>query len=74
MEQNNATNALSHTVWQGYDMTREYADKAADLAANASSNLRDFTKREPWFALVAAFAIGYTMAPVMRRLLGRSGK
>jgi hypothetical protein len=69
MTENNATNGLSHTVWQGYGATREYADKAADLAANASSNLRDFTKREPWLALAAAFAIGWTMAPVVRRLL-----
>ena len=72
MTQNYTTDVLRHTVRQGYDAMREYSDKAGDLAAGASSNLYDFTRRKPWLALMAAFAIGYTMAPAMRRLLSRS--
>jgi hypothetical protein len=74
MAQSGTTDALRHTVRQGYDAMGEYKDKAGDLAIGASSNLYDFTRRKPWLALAAAFAIGYTMVPAMRRLLGRSGK
>jgi len=69
MENHNMADGLNQTVQQGYEAMREYTDKAADLAGSVSSNLRDFTRREPWLALIAAFAIGYTMAKVMHRAL-----
>ena len=49
-------------------MASEYVEKGMDLAANVSSNLHQFVRREPWIALAAAFAVGYTMARMMRRV------
>jgi hypothetical protein len=43
MAQSGTTDALRHTVRQGYDAMREYKDKAGDLAIGASSILYDFT-------------------------------
>ena len=60
--------AASEYAEKGYDMASEYAEKGMDLAANVSSNLHQFVRREPWIALAAAFAVGYTMARMMRRV------
>jgi hypothetical protein len=68
MANNNMADAASESVRQGYESAREYAEKGVDLAVGVSSNLREFARREPWIALAAAFAIGYTMARMMRRV------
>ena len=69
----NTVDGMNRTVRQGYDAMREYTDKAADLAASVSKNMHEFTQREPWLALAAAFMIGYTMARLMHRVTGKSG-
>jgi hypothetical protein len=74
MTHNNLASGLNQTAREGYQTMREYTDKAAELAGSVSSNLHDFTKREPWLALIAAFAIGFTMAKVMHRVLGKSSE
>jgi hypothetical protein len=67
MTEHNTADTLNQAVRQGYDAAREYSDKGIDLAANVSSNVRSFARREPWLALGAAFAIGYSLARMMRR-------
>lgn len=53
---------------KGYDAAREAAGRGIDAAAELSSNLKGFVLREPLLALAAAFAIGYTLARMMRSL------
>ena len=53
---------------QGYERAKEYAGKSADVIGDVSGNLADFVRKEPWIALVAAFAVGYFAAKVMRRV------
>jgi ElaB/YqjD/DUF883 family membrane-anchored ribosome-binding protein len=64
----NTTDAVTESVQQGYEAAREYTDRGLDWATDMSENLRDFVMREPWIALGAAFAIGYTLARLMRRV------
>lgn len=47
---------------------REYANSGLDVATNVSNNLTDFVRREPWIAMVAAFAVGYLMARAVKRV------
>jgi hypothetical protein len=51
-----------------YDAAREYANSGLDVAGRVSENLRDFVQKEPWIAMAGAFAIGYLIARVMRRV------
>jgi hypothetical protein len=53
---------------KGADAVRDYAEKGADMLTDVSGNLRDFVSREPWVALVAAFAVGYLVARALRRV------
>jgi hypothetical protein len=53
---------------QGYDMAKEYAGKGIDAAGDLSADLKEFVRREPWIALVAAFAVGYMAAQFVRRV------
>jgi len=55
-------------VEQGYETVKEYAEKSADVIADVSGNLKDFVGREPWVALIAAFAVGYLVARALRRV------
>jgi hypothetical protein len=51
------------TVKEGYEAVQQYAeDKGLDF------DLQGFVQREPWLALAAAFAVGYTVAQIMRRV------
>jgi len=51
------------TVREGYEAVQQYAaDKNLDF------DLQGFVQREPWLALAAAFAVGYTVAQIMRRV------
>jgi hypothetical protein len=53
----------SQTVKEGYEAMQQYAeDKGLDF------DLQGFVQREPWLALAAAFAVGYTVAQIMRRV------
>jgi hypothetical protein len=53
---------------QGYETVKEYAGKGIGAAGDLSADLREFVRREPWIALVAAFAVGYMAARFARRV------
>jgi len=53
---------------KGYDAAREYANTGIDAAARVSDNMTEFVRNEPWIAVVAAFAVGYLAARMVRRL------
>ncbi|HTY55023.1 MAG TPA: hypothetical protein VMB26_07485 [Candidatus Binataceae bacterium] len=55
-------------VEQGYETMRDYAEKSADMIGDVSGNLKEFVAREPWVALIAAFAVGYLVARALRRV------
>ena len=65
---NKGYDAAREAANKGYDAAREAASRGFDAAADLSSNLRGFVVREPLLALAAAFAIGYTLARMMRSL------
>jgi hypothetical protein len=64
VEQGRAAAAKAgQTVKEGYEAVQQYAeDNGLDF------DLQGFVRREPWLALVAAFAVGYTFARIMRRV------
>ncbi|HKV54310.1 MAG TPA: hypothetical protein VJN94_06675 [Candidatus Binataceae bacterium] len=53
---------------QGYETVKNYADKSADVIGDVSASLDQFVRREPWLGLVAAFAVGYLAAQIVRRM------
>jgi ElaB/YqjD/DUF883 family membrane-anchored ribosome-binding protein len=58
-----AADKASQAVKDGYDAAQQYVkDKAGDL------DLRDLVRREPWLAIAAAFAVGYVVAQIVRRV------
>jgi hypothetical protein len=54
----------SQTVKEGYEAIQQYA-KGKSLGFD---DLQGFVQREPWLALAAAFAVGYAVAHIMRRV------
>ncbi|HZP46005.1 MAG TPA: hypothetical protein VFB15_10180 [Candidatus Binataceae bacterium] len=59
---------INQAANQGYDMARDYADRGMSFMQDATRDLREFARREPWLALAASFAIGYMVAKMMRRV------
>jgi hypothetical protein len=59
---------VKDTVVKGDGSAREYASKGMDYVNEASEDLSEFVKRQPWVALAGAFAIGYIVARALRRL------
>ncbi len=58
-----AADKASQTVKDSYDAAQQYVkDKTGDL------DLREFVRSEPWFAIAAAFAVGYVVAQIVRRV------
>ncbi len=55
-------------VEQGYEAIKSYAKKGVDILNDVSGDLDQFTRREPWLGLIAAFAIGYLAAQIVRRI------
>ncbi len=53
---------------QGYEAIKNYAGKGADVLGDVSANLDEFVRREPWLGLIAAFAVGYLAAHIVRRI------
>jgi len=58
-----AAEKAGRAVKDGYDSAQQYVqDKVGDL------DLRDFVRREPWIAIAAAFAVGYVVAQIVKRV------
>jgi ElaB/YqjD/DUF883 family membrane-anchored ribosome-binding protein len=69
---------------KGYDTVQEAAEKAAEKGReaihggyeavqrfaeeNGLEDVRDFVRNEPWAAMAAAFALGWIVAQIMRRI------
>jgi hypothetical protein len=58
----------SDALEEGYDAAREYADKGLDYVGDLTDQVSDFVRRDPWFAVIGAFAIGYVAAHLFRRV------
>jgi ElaB/YqjD/DUF883 family membrane-anchored ribosome-binding protein len=52
----------------GFERAREYANLGSDTAGRIGENLGEFVRKEPWIAIAAAFAVGYVVARVIRRI------
>jgi len=61
-------NAAREYSENSYDAAREYGNSGLDVAGRVSENLRDFVQKEPWIAVAGAFAVGYIIARMMRRV------
>jgi len=58
-----AADKASQVIQDGYDAAQQYArDKGLEL------DLRELVRNEPWFAIAAAFAVGYVIAQIVRRV------
>jgi len=58
-----AADKAGQAVKDGYDAAQQYAkDRGLDL------DLRELVRSEPWFAIAAAFAVGYVVAQIVRRV------
>ncbi len=52
----------------GYEALRTCAGKSVNALDDVSADLDQFVRREPWIGLLAAFAVGYLAAQLVRRL------
>jgi ElaB/YqjD/DUF883 family membrane-anchored ribosome-binding protein len=58
-----AADKAGQAVKDGYDAAQQYVqDQVGDF------DLRDFVRREPWIAIAAAFAVGYVVAQIVKRV------
>jgi len=57
----NIADKASQTVKEGYKAAQQYAQESLSV------DVADFVRREPWMAIIAAFAIGYVAAQTIRR-------
>jgi ElaB/YqjD/DUF883 family membrane-anchored ribosome-binding protein len=58
-----AADKASQAVKDGYDTAHQFVkDQGVDL------DLREWVRREPWLAIAAAFAVGYVVAQIVRRV------
>ena len=58
-----AADKASQVIQDGYEAAQQYVkDKGGEL------DLREMVRNEPWFAIAAAFAVGYVVARIVRRV------
>jgi ElaB/YqjD/DUF883 family membrane-anchored ribosome-binding protein len=58
-----AADKATQAVKDGFDAAQQFVkDQGVDF------DLREFVRREPWFAIAAAFAVGYVAAQIVRRI------
>jgi ElaB/YqjD/DUF883 family membrane-anchored ribosome-binding protein len=58
-----AADKASQAVKDSYDAAQRFVqDQVGDF------DLRDFVQREPWIAIAAAFAVGYVVAKIVKRV------
>jgi ElaB/YqjD/DUF883 family membrane-anchored ribosome-binding protein len=58
-----AAETASNAAKDSYQAAQQYAQKKG-----LDIDLSDFVRREPWIAIAAAFAIGYVVAQIVRRV------
>jgi ElaB/YqjD/DUF883 family membrane-anchored ribosome-binding protein len=63
-----AATAAREAADTGFERAREYANLGSDPASRIAETLSEFVRKEPWIAIAAAFAAGYVVARVMRRI------
>ncbi len=63
-----ARDAAQDYANRGFDATRDYTDAGMRMAGRVSENLRDFVRNDPWIAIISAFAVGYVLARMMRKV------
>ncbi len=58
-----AADRTAEALKDGYDAAQQYVqDRVGDF------DLREFVRREPWIAIAAAFAVGYVVAQIVKRV------
>lgn len=58
-----AADKAGKVIQDGYESAQQYVkDQGFEL------DLREMVRREPWFAIAAAFAVGYVVAQIVRRV------
>jgi len=58
-----AADKASKVIQDGYESAQQYVkDQGFEF------DLREMVRREPWFAIAAAFAVGYVVAQIVRRV------
>ena len=58
-----AADKASKVIQDGYESAQQYVkDQGFEF------DLREMVRREPWFAIAAAFAVGYVAAQIVRRV------
>jgi ElaB/YqjD/DUF883 family membrane-anchored ribosome-binding protein len=58
-----AADRAADALKDGYDAAQQYVqDRVGDF------DLREFVRREPWIAIAAAFAVGYVVAQIVKRV------
>ena len=58
-----AADRAADALKDGYDAAQQFVqDRVGDF------DLREFVRREPWIAIAAAFAVGYVVAQIVKRV------
>ena len=58
-----AADKAGQVIQDSYEAAQQYVnDNGPDL------DLRELVRSEPWFAIAAAFAVGYVVAQIVRRV------
>jgi ElaB/YqjD/DUF883 family membrane-anchored ribosome-binding protein len=58
-----AADRAADALRDGYDAAQQFVqDRVGDF------DLREFVRREPWIAIAAAFAVGYVVAQIVKRV------
>ena len=58
-----AADRAADALKDGYDAAQQYVqDRVGDF------DIREFVRREPWLAIAAAFAVGYVVAQIVKRV------
>jgi ElaB/YqjD/DUF883 family membrane-anchored ribosome-binding protein len=66
-----AADRVNDAAKGGLKTAREFAEAAQDFIQDSGIgevNVREIVEREPWLALGVAFAVGFAVAQIMRRI------
>lgn len=66
-----AADRVNHAAKGGLKTAKQFADAAQQFVQEsgiADVDVRELVQREPWLAIGVAFAVGFAVAQVMRRI------